>query len=298
MTSIPADRVNNGCVITVDQLNPSIVVAVLTWMPNGATRPSTYDNYVTFDGGASWRKLTASQPLIMSLLTGPATRNGTTYATRDVLTGNAYHNGLWVSSDHMTTWRLIDPPGVTADAATFTLQPTTGEIFAQYGEPEQPSDLWDSLDGGAHWTQINAPTLMTPSPSRYPYITGQSGSRSGWMICSTVAKVAGAATGDSLTCSKDGGKTWDTLPTIIPDTPSANPSQQVAIVSGIASDGTIVAILTTGSANELYRFAPGAVQWQSLGDLPSAMNYSFLSGDDVIWSVQSPLSPIIATTHR
>src|SRR5579859_4664991 len=100
IANIPADHVNNQCAIEIDQLNPAIAVAILTWMPNGAGGgPSITDttNYVTFNSGTSWRKLTDTHPFMMD--TNPtATRNGMTYAIRGVLSGNAVYNGLWVSS--------------------------------------------------------------------------------------------------------------------------------------------------------------------------------------------------------
>lgn len=299
MASIPADHKNNGCIVQVDQLNPSIAVAVLTWMPLGAGSLSINDmtNYVTFNGGASWRKLTNPQPFEMDVLNGPATRNGVTYAIRGILSGNAVHQGLWVSSDHMTTWRLIDPPGVTADAATVWVQPTTGEVLAQYGEPGGPTDLWDSRDGGAHWSRITAPTLVTPSSSRYPYLAVPASAQAGWTICDSIVRVTDTAYDDSLMCSKDGGMTWVTLPSITPDRTGANSWYWTATVYGIASDGAILAVLTTDTTNELYRLAPSAQQWQPVGDLPAAMGYSSISSGNVIWWTSMPLSPIIATTH-
>jgi hypothetical protein len=91
MANIPADKVNNECVIQVDALNPAIVVAVLIWLPNGAGGgPDINDmsNFVTCNGGASWRKVTSANPFNMDLMNPTATRNGMTYAIRSVLRNN------------------------------------------------------------------------------------------------------------------------------------------------------------------------------------------------------------------
>jgi hypothetical protein len=294
VASIPADHLNNGCAIAIDQRDPATAVAVLTWLPPGAGGgPSITDttNYVTFNGGATWRKLTDPQPFMLSTTAQSATWKGSIYAIRAVLTGNAVHYGVWASSDHMATWRLIDPSGAaTTDADVFWLAPATGEILAEYGDPYKPGSLWDTLDGGSHWKQIVTPAITTPDPGGYPFLAWMPGPHQPWTICSTVVSVsAGTLTGNPLTCSRDGGKTWEPLPAIALGSSAASASPQIGDVFAIASDGALLALLPgpDTSPNTLYRLSPGASQWQSLGDVPApwyTVSYFPTPGSGVFWT--------------
>lgn len=309
MANIPADKLNNQCVLRVDQLNPSIVVAILTWMPNGAGGGpdiSSATNYVSFDGGVSWRKLTDTHPFMMD--TNPtATRNEMTYAIRGVLSGNVVYNGLWVSSEHMTTWRSIDPPGFGATdsetfAVTFWISPNTGEMVAVYGSVNAvypPTTLWDTHDGGAHWTQLTTPSPASLSMAPNPYLVWEPGPHAPLTICNTAVGVTvDDQSGDfPLFCSIDDGKTWNTRPNIAPVDAAENTPQEVGSVFAIASDGSLLAMLPGQTVNTLYRLAPGASQWQSLGDVPSngyTASYYTMAGGGMLWTDPAHSAPAIA----
>jgi hypothetical protein len=306
--NIPADHVNSQCMLEIDQLNPAIVVAILIWMPNGAGGgPSITDttNYVTFNSGVSWRKLTDPRPFMMDS-TPSATWNGITYAIRGVLAGNAVHNGIWASSDHMATWRLVDPPGITVDAETIWLAPATGEILAVYGIPAEPgATLWDTRDGGAHWTQLNTPESMSSNSAMRPYLAWSPGPNKPWTICNTdVGVTADDRSGYfPLFCSFDGGKTWTSRPNINPVVRAENNPQELGRVFAIAGDSSLLANLSNSSTVTIYRLAPGASQWQSLGDTPDTLSVSFLAtpgsanpNGDVVWT--GPYFALGFATHH
>jgi photosystem II stability/assembly factor-like uncharacterized protein len=295
MASIPANHLNNGCILYVDQRDPAIVVALLTWTPRGAgggpdIRDST--NYVSFNSGATWRTLTDAQPFEMGRT---ATVNGTTYAMRGVLTGDAVHTGLWVSHDAMSSWRLIDPPGQTSDAAFFWLSPFSAALLVQYGEPDEVQSLWSSPDGGAHWSQLTLPDLYAFAAYSVGYLAMAPGAGKLWMICSDTIAVSGSAIGgDPLVCSRDGGKTWTRLPALTVAPNATDGPQYVERVGALGSDGALLALAAGG----LYRLAPGAQQWQSLGVVPAgdtlageSLHYMTYSGE-TYWEEQLGAPPV------
>ena len=314
IASIPADHLNNGCILFVDQRNPAIVVALLTWTPRGAgggpdIRDST--NYVSFNSGATWRKLIDAQPFEMGRT---ATVNGTTYAMRGVLTGNGVHTGLWVSHDAMSSWRLIDPPqNQTVDATTFWLSPFSSALLAQYGEPGEVASLWSSPDGGAHWSQLTLPDLYAFAAYSVGYFAMIPGAGKPWTICSDTIVLSGSVIGgDPLVCSRDDGKTWSRLPAftatssatdgsqstpgainVAADAAAAN-SQDIGRVGAMASDGALLALAPGG----LYRLTPDAQQWQSLGATPAdstlagaSLHYTTYSGE-TFWEGQLSAPPV------
>lgn len=290
IASIPADHLNNGCILFVDQRNPAIVVALLTWTPRGAgggpdIRDST--NYVSFNSGATWRKLIDAQPFEMERT---ATVNGTTYAIRGVLTGNGVHTGLWVSHDAMSSWRLIDPPEEqTTDAAFFWLSPFSSALLVQYGEPDEVASLWSTPDGGAHWSQLTLPDLYAFAAYSVGYLAMISAPGKPWTICSDTIAVSGSVIGgDPLVCSHDGGKTWSRLPALTVAPSVTDSPQDLGRVGALASDGALLALAPGG----FYRLASGAQQWQFLGRTPASNgpHYFTLSGE-TFWDDQLDAGP-------
>lgn len=302
VSNIPADHLNNGCTIEVDQRNPATAVAILTWMPPGAGNANIADmtNYVTFDSGMSWRKLTDTHPFMMCGRSGSATWNGTIYDIRNVLSGNAGRSGLWASSDQMTTWRLIDPPGVgVADAATFWMAPTSGDILAAYGEPEQPKTLWETSDGGAHWKQIFEITPASTFPSSAEHVAWSPGPNKPWTICDKAVGVTGNNLQVTLSCSFDGGISWQARPNITPAPSASGKPNPVAWVFAIASDGALLATVSSSTPNTpdtLYRLSDGASQWQSLGEASASFDTSYIPspGSGILWTDPSG-APTIAS---
>ena len=310
MANIPADKLNNQCTLRVDQLNPSIVVAVLAWLPNGAGGgPDIRDesNWVTFNGGGSWRKLTNAQPAEMNPTNSTATRDGMTYAIRSVLRGNAIYTGLWVSGDYMNTWRSIDPPGLGATngstfAMTLWISRATGEMIAAYGSIDvayPPTSLWDTHDGGAHWTQLITPSVASPMEPK-PYLAWSPGPHAPLTICNTDVGVPvdDLSSDFPLVCSEDDGKTWNARPNIAPVDAAENTAQEVGRVFAIAGDGSLLASLSGQQVNTLYRLAPGASQWQLLGDVPPVgytASYYPVSGGGALWTDPAHSAPAIAT---
>ncbi len=100
----------NQCFMTVDGLQPTTVVVAVTWEPPGAS-PITafFTNYVTFDGGATWRKLSAPRPYLALQL---ATYGGVIYGYLRVASGpqDVEIPELATSSDQMRTWHPILQP--------------------------------------------------------------------------------------------------------------------------------------------------------------------------------------------
>jgi hypothetical protein len=198
----------NQCFMTVDGLQPTTVVVAVTWEPPGAS-PITafFTDYVTFDGGATWRKLSAPRPYLAFQFT---TYAGVIYGNLSVANGEQDIPELATSSDQMRTWHPILRPtwdvGGFDDSAAFWLNPANGALLVA-----DMNMFWSSVDAGAHWTKITVPGLGAPSENvvvQTP-VAGQP-----WHLC------AGNDDGqdlknlkpNTLTCSSDGGQTWQSAP--------------------------------------------------------------------------------------
>lgn len=318
---IPITRDENRCEIVVDMTHPATAIAVLQWMAHGAGGgPSLQDSlcFVTTDMGMTWRQLATSLPFIVTAL---GSSGGTTYAVRQVLVGNGAQSRLWASTDDMHTWRRVDMD-ITDEVADVWVAPGTAPILVESATGDGPRRLWQSRDGGQHWSEIAAPAparlasaaslpsalAAVPMSSHLPararssgwgtkdeYVVQASSDGASWTICQSYYDLSDAkGAPNTLQCSTDGGRTWS-----VRAGPNMIHTQNVvarAEVIGIAHDGAVLAIeyddATYGSL--VYQLPEGATSWRSRGPATGfPIYYSPAPGGDILW-VSGPAGTFVA----
>jgi hypothetical protein len=299
-----------SCWIVPDAVDPSIVVAGVSWAREGALGEPLFmqsAQFVSFVGGTQWQSLTGSQPFVVRWL---ATYHGTTMAEVDTNVPAVGYGAFWISYDHMRTWQASS----TAEPQyrSIFINPTTGELLGVGGNAAGPIvvPLETSDDFGLHWTTIATPTGATP------IVSPPAGSQP-WRMCVIVQSTdngsnkvtdTGPNTGGTLMCSLDGGKTWSQRPrlAITYTDPNTGPGSQVASECAVGPDGTIYAdmpaimptIPDSAIPDTVYRLAPGSDRWQSLGASPvdlfsqeSEYASAELPGAGIFW-YQNNLDPV------
>lgn len=173
LTDVPTTRNATGCDFGVDQLD-SRIVTVTTYLAGadgGALAPpAQWERFVSFDGGKTWSARATGGSTFLLGGHFHATWQSKTYAALYLLPLAEHPVArLFVSDDQMRSWTAIDAP-IIASAAVRTLppdqrnvwnvqvHPSTGELLATVAGWQ----LWESPDGGAHWTQLVVPV---PTPS-------------------------------------------------------------------------------------------------------------------------------------
>ena len=298
-----------SCWIVPDAVDPSIVVAGVSWARAGALGEPLYmqsAQFVSFDGGAAWQPLTGFQPFVVTWL---ATYHGTTMAEVDTDVPAVGYGAFWISYDGMRTWQASS--SAAAQYASISINPTTGELLGVGGNDAGSNTvpLETSDDFGLHWTPIVTPTQATPivsppegSQPRRLCVLAQAADNA-----SNKATDTGSNTGGTLMCSMDGGKTWSQRPQleITYTDPNTGPGSQIASECAVGPDGTVYAdmpaimptIPDSAIPDTVYRLAPGSDHWQSLGtspvDLFSQELYATaeLPGAGIFW-YQSNLDPV------
>jgi hypothetical protein len=280
---IPVRAGATVCDVTIDGLQPdTAVVAVTSAKPGGSPPISAYTNYVTFDGGSTWRELAGSQPYLAFQF---STRAGVIYGYLRVSDGQQDIPELATSSDHMRTWHLIlqhiaDFGGFGSTA--FWLNPANGAVLV-----EDMAVFWSSAIVGANWTKITAPGSGSPAVVQAP-VDGQP-----WHLCAAKDDDQNLKNPkpNTLMCSIDGGQTWQSVPALnIAFTNAKGTFVTPAGVFALASDGAVLARSsssagpwTTGD----YRLAANAQQWQPLNLAPGSsadLRYYPAPGDGVLWA--------------
>lgn len=211
----------------------------------------------SLDGGRTWTELPARQDA-MSMT--PATDGSIVIAGHDVFSGSA---------DGGTTWAPIPADLPNLDIHGFTRDPADPARMWAY---LATGGLWESANGGIHWVQVRAGTVVFPlavrdgstttllavdatglvastdggrswaargQPPTYP-MTSLAASRDGRTI------YAGAP--DGVARSGDGGRTW---------TPTGYVGSAFALAT--SPDGATVAVVSRET--EFFRSSDGGATW-------------------------------------
>jgi hypothetical protein len=289
--AVPVPAGTTQCLVTVDGLQPAIAVVAVTGVKlGGSPRLTDFASYVTFDGGHTWRALAVSGSLPYLTLQF-STRATVTYAHLRVANGQQEDDVLATSSDHMRTWHPLFH-GVSASVGlgagglggtAFWLNPTDGALLVQGTDA-----FWSSANAGGSWTRLAVPGFG--SAAETVVVQAPVGGRP-WHLCAANESLDPQNPHPhSLTCSTDGGRTWQILPGLnrtFTNPPKGTFVYPVGVVA-IASDGAILAVLIGPPTNVVYRLPADTQQWQSLGPDPGSafpIAYYPAPGSGVLWAL-------------
>jgi hypothetical protein len=299
MTDPPGPPINQ-CFLYVDALDPEIVEAAGRSIPLYSTVPAGTPptlmangggefSAVSFDGGVTWQ-----QPASFAnsgINGGSATSGGTIYAVRCCSSDQSSGVHLMVSRDGMRTWTPVDTAIVAAGQGVYTFfyRPDTGGLLAQAYNVNTPDQfLWESSDGGAHWSELPSPAI-----SSFDYYVAQQPNRGqSWHLCAETfnpihnsdVNPADSGPPTGIVCSDDGGHHWASRP--LPE-----PLPASFALLGISNGGALLAESGGSGANRLYRLPAGSDQWQIFDTPPGAgVTTTFVSspGAGVLWAVPVP----------
>ncbi|HEX8032231.1 MAG TPA: hypothetical protein VF510_00205 [Ktedonobacterales bacterium] len=289
---VKESSVSIKCAVTVDALDADrVLMSIYVYSMTSSNRLTWYE--LSEDGGTTWTRLDATWRL-----SSLATLNGKTYALRQK---DGTPQDLAVSVDHLHTWQSVSQAliGPQQWVSNFWLSPS-GELLAEVSTmpdastsptaatspiPRPTIALWQSSDGGAHWSLFATPTV---SGGGFMFVVGQRVAGQPWQVCLPYQPQVGVSAA-SLDCTFDGGRTWSARPllcTTAPCPPSSQVSKsyinqysnQYVQFYTLASDGAVlVAALAPGSTDQagLYRLPRGSTIWQYLGPLAGDYTYSF-----------------------
>ncbi len=170
---------------------------------------------------------------------------------------------------------------------SFWLNPANGALLVK-----DAAVFWSSTDAGAHWTKIAVPEMAMSGAETVIQAPVASQASQPWHLC--VANSDDLNPKDmepnTLTCSSDGGATWQKEPGInVMFTSAKGNFVPPTDVFALADDG---AVLATGSSpndpttDMEYRLTPGAQSWQMFPAPPkreSTITYYPSPGSGVLW---------------
>ncbi|MGH2516568.1 MAG: hypothetical protein ACRDHP_13010 [Ktedonobacterales bacterium] len=275
-----------SCGVTPDELDTNTAAIVLNWTPPGGQwMPSTTVSYMTTDAGTHWRKLTGSPAYTVGKLTS---RNGHVYEVRTIQVdaSGTTARRLFVSDDQFHTWRPIDSTFASNlnSISAFWADPTSNMLLASVNSGPETTVLWSSADGGAHWQQVQLPiqsrnTITVTFPGNAPA-----------RIC--VWSLGGGAPstgpGEALSCSADGGQTWQSETTNSTSSPSiGGPAITPLEILGIDGNGAVLSNGADMQGNSaIYILLAGSNEWVPLWRVPSqnfTLEFGLNSGKGVVW---------------
>lgn len=256
--------------ITVAAGDPTMAVSSTVWLQAGESGDvSLFSNSVTFDSGAHWQQLSGHATFRQL-----SSYQGRIYALR-MAGGASGDHLLFVGTAQMATWQAIDA-ALPAPVLAFWLDPSSGALLAETDGQGTASDLfYSSADGGASWAKLPAPQL---DPATQQWAVQQPSSGRPLQICGSAGPTWPNGQGigakpATLTCSTDGGQSWQTRPALntVAYSPKGYDYYTPAGLVAIAADGSLLA--TGGAAAvHMYRLRPGDSVWQDLGPLPSSIS--------------------------
>ncbi|MGO8948746.1 MAG: hypothetical protein ACLQUY_14060 [Ktedonobacterales bacterium] len=259
----PLTQINanfDGCGdATVDAMIPTTALLYDSPSPMGT-------GVLTRDGGSTWQAYNAPNAAVWSL----ATAGGSTYAILDSNSGGGESSSLALSRDGMGTWQPISVPyGPSGTDVLGFWGPIAGSMLAETGT-NGSLNLWRSSDGGANWTGVPLPVQAVS------WIEAAPGTRAGaWRIYVQYDDSTGFG---QIAYSTDEGADWTVLPNLDPEGGGQ--------LAGIGSDGAALATMSSNPVT-LFRMAPGATHWQTLGALPQSavwITYAPTPSGGILWA--------------
>ncbi|MGZ3602570.1 MAG: hypothetical protein ACXWQ5_23845 [Ktedonobacterales bacterium] len=290
---VKQSSVSIKCYVQVDAQDANrVLMAIYVYSMTSSNRLTWYE--LSEDGGATWTRLDATWEL-----SSLATVNGKTYALRRKDETPQY---LAASVDHLHTWQSVSQAlvGPNQWVGNFWISPE-GKLLAEVSTlpdasaspttatspfPLPTIALWQSSDGGAHWSSFATPTVS--GSGGFMFVVGQPVAGQPWHVCIPYQPQIGVSDA-SLNCTFDGGRTWLARPLLCTTAPCPASSQvsksyitqysnQYVQFYTLASDGAVLVAALAPSITDqpgLYRLPRGSTTWEYLGPLAGDYTYTY-----------------------
>jgi hypothetical protein len=262
--ALAASQQFGGCSVIPDQ---NVANGVAVWIPlsdpNNPGPASRAVDYYSADGGANWTTLPQNWWINQVITSG-----GVTYALVNDL-GYQSEVNVFASSDHLTTWRSINPQAqeTPQNPPVLWIAPTTSDALLFVNSVNQ---LYHSTDGGSHWTLMTAQSSQSPMAQ----LAVWRGASAGWLICGGLPNPGATQT----LCSADLGKTWTAQPAAVGTSRNS---------AGLAGDGALYDVCLAANAYgspdpyTLMRLPLGASAWTAVGLAPD--KYITVTQSGQVW---------------
>jgi hypothetical protein len=226
----------------------------------------------------------------------------TGYVTYGLVNSAGYPYALEISGDQMRTWRPIDhaivAAGQSVEGFAVWIESGQGNLLAAADDVTDSSTtatphqyLWVSVDGGAHWREINSPGTSAYDHYVVQQHTADQPANRPLEIC--VELYSAGTSGSTLpqptgiACSANGGDAWQALP--LPPAPScvASPSPTASgpRLQAIAANGDLL-MDDDGCSDKLYRLPGGSATWQVVATAPQPdVTLTYYPAAGVVWTM-------------
>jgi hypothetical protein len=247
-----------GCFLAVDAQDPLRVIAWVNPVKLGGNAPpASLADFISQDGGATWRALPKVGPHYIFSLVSHA---GVIYAAGGgVDASGGDRQDVWASEDGGVSWRALHANALAPNPVIW-LNPQTGEMLGEDNYDLIPS-LWRSASGGVSWSRINVPIVADAGAGQTFLVTIMG---AGWRICVTASTGPARNSINHIACSADVGVTWTPFPALNPSQYSPKGFTFTAPVGFLAvtADGGLLADYDDISSGvKLEWLAPGASGW-------------------------------------
>jgi putative zinc finger protein len=264
-----------GCELTPDSANPHVLALSFNW-GCGACGTLRSGTYISGDSGATWRAMPGDLG-IWSLATIGARTYALIYDSANVYGATS----LLLSDNGLASWRKAGPSAAPTNSYYLWPNLTTGALLLGDGS----NHLWRTENGGASWTEITLSRNIQVGTGEGAWLP----SLGAWRICGQQQGVD--PTSAPILCTTDLGKTWTSQPYLNQVDTCQNcakgggslVTQQGCFPMAMTPDGSLYSwcqlttTVTQGQTpvGKLYRLAPGAAHWESLGAPPSIVSHPF-----------------------
>jgi hypothetical protein len=281
----------SSCALTVDADNSQRVLVSLDTLKLGASpSAAAVFAFLSQDGGKSWLALPQAGP---HGVTSMVSYRGTIYASGYGLSATGVDlRDVWVSRDSGGSWTALGASSLAPNPFVW-INPQTAELIGTNGFGLIPT-LWDSGDGGATWTRVAVPNVVS-SGGQQTFVVTPAGT--GWRICAAGQTVSGSQHANALQCSADLGNTWTRAPALKPSllSPKGSSTSPVSVFA-IANDSTVLAAYEDTAADpQLAALTTFAGAWSSMGTLSAASVVPGAAGTTADSSNGSAASFVYAT---
>jgi hypothetical protein len=280
-----------SCTLTLDEGEPVIAVASVSYGAFYHGAPDHVTHFVTFDRGATWTPISEVDGAYYEKL---VTWQKIRFVLRNIDLRDQPEQDLRLTTsvDNMQSWQRIDTPLRTRGlhVNNFWLDGATGALVVMAGSATSGIQFWRSTNQGATWTLLSTlPDTLGAYDGGFARQTGN------WSFCAIIPVGARPLSGN---CTTD-GKTWSSFHRPTPEiSVSILPDDTRGLVEQMVfkrDDGAfVIGMMDTDHTMNVLRFDPVRGTWATLGRTTAAsLSYApnASGGEGILWAIPVGGSP-------